>query len=377
VEGGGVTAPAACDRCLRRGALLARLAPRIAGLLDRPRERAPALLSLSDADLIEALAGNCRADVESAYQSFSPSAARDLLARTRSDAVCRHADSYPERLRDLKDKPNPVYLRGGLERLRRLSAEPAVAIVGGRQASEYAREVAREMGRGLVTAGVTVVSGLALGVDAASHRGALAGGDTAIAVLACGPDYVYPRRHARLYEQIVERGVVLSELPPGTPPFQWSFPARNRIMAALGQLVVVVEARESSGSLITAEFASDLGRDVAAVPGQVTARAAAGSNRLLHDGAAVVRDAEDILDELFGVSDRPRVPAPRPPLLDQALRIVLDAIEVRDSLQIASRRAGLSAGGLRAALGRLEALGLVRSDGLGGYERCVTAGRAS
>jgi DNA processing protein len=371
-----MSGPTACDRCLRRGALIARLAPRIAGLLDRPRDRARLLLALPDDELIEALAGERQAAVEKAYRSFSPGAARDLLVRTGSEAVCQHSESYPEQLRELPDKPNPVYLRGGLERLTRLSAEPAVSIVGGRQASEYAREVAREMGRGLAAAGVTVVSGLALGVDAASHRGALAGGAAAIAVLACGPDYVYPRRHARLYEQIVECGVVVSELPPGTPPFQWSFPARNRIMAALAELVVVVEARESSGSLITAEFASDIGRDVAAVPGQVTARAAAGSNRLLHDGAAVVRGAEDVLDLLLGVSDRPRVPAP-PLRLDQPLRIVLDAIEVRDSLQLASRRAGLSAGGLRAALGRLEALGLVRSDGLGGYERCLTAGRAT
>lgn len=371
-----MSARAACDACLRRGALIALLAPRIAGLLDRPRGRAPALLSLREEELIEAVAGGQRAKIESTLATFRPAAARAAIERARCVALCHHSEHYPERLRHLGDPPNPIYVRGGLERLRRLAGEPGVAIVGGRQASEYAREVAREMGRGLSSAGVTVISGLALGVDAASHRGALMAGDSAIAVLACGPDIPYPRRHARLYEEIVDRGTVISEMAPGTPPFQWSFPARNRIMAALARVVVVVEARESSGSLITADFAMDLGRDLTAVPGQVTARVAAGSNRLLHDGAQFVRDAEDVLDVLFELEGRPRLP--KPPLkLDAPLRAVLDAVEVRDSLPSAGRRAGLSAGGLRAALGRLEALGLVRSDGLGGYERCATDGRAT
>jgi DNA processing protein len=364
----------ACDECLRRGALITRLAPRIAGLLGRPRSRASVLLALSDDKLIEAVAGERRPTVDAAYAAFRPSASRELLTRSGCEAVCKHSTLYPERLRDLADPANPLYISGPVARLTRLTSEPAVAIVGGRQASEYGREVARELGRGLAAAGVTVVSGLALGIDAASHRGALMGGDQALAVLACGPDVVYPRRHARLHEQIVERGIVVSELVPGTQPFAWAFPARNRIMAALGTMVVVVEARESSGSLITAEFAADIGREIAAVPGQVTARAAAGSNRLLHDGATLVRDASDVLDCLFGVGNHPGSPARLPPL-EPPLRAVLDAIEVRDSLHLASRRAGLSAGGLRAALGRLETLGLVRSDGLGGYERCATNGR--
>jgi DNA processing protein len=368
---------AACDACLRRGDLIAALAPQIAGLLVRPRDRAKAraLFTLTDAELIEALGGDQKPRIKAGYRKFSPARAREAVAAAGAEAVCRHSDEYPERLEHLYDPPNPLYLRGGISRLCELTAEPAVAIVGGRRASEYALEVATAMGRGLAAAGVTVVSGLALGVDAASHRGALKGGDAAIAVLACGPDHPYPRRHVRLYDDVVTRGVVVSELAPGTPPFQWSFPARNRIMAALAQAVVVVEARESSGSLITAEFAQDLGRDLAAVPGQVTARNAAGSNRLLHEGAAVVRDAEDVLDLLLGV-DRRREPRPEPEL-EPPLRAVLDAIEVRDSLPAAGRRAGLSAGGLRAGLGRLEALGLVRRDGLGGYERRVAGGRSS
>jgi DNA processing protein len=349
------------------------LAPRIAALL-RP-QRAAGLLALSDEQLLEALAGERRPEFEREMRRFRPATARAALAAAQSDAICRHSDEYPERLTNLGDCPNPLYLRGGIERLRRLTAEPGVAIVGGRQPSEYAREVAHEMGRGLAVAGVTVISGLALGIDAESHRGALVGGDGAIAVLASGPDHIYPRRHASLYNQIVDRGVVVSELPPGTQPYQWSFPARNRIMAALAEVVVVVEAREASGSLITASFATQLGRDVVAVPGQVTSRAAAGSNQLLHEGAGVVRNAEDVLDALFGAGVGQREAKVPEPELDPPLRMVLDAVEVRDSMERAGARAGLSAGGLRAALGRLEALGLVRRDGVGGYERRAGSGR--
>jgi DNA processing protein len=375
VEGGGVKA--ACDDCLRRGALIGLVARRIADLLNRPRVPVVhSLLALPDEQLLDAVAGNQRARIEAAYRRFRASTARAAIAEARCEAVCVHCDDYPKRLTHLTDPPRPLYLRGGIERLARLSEEPGVAIVGGRQASRYALDVAEEMGRGLAAAGATVISGLALGVDAASHRGAMAGGDGAIAVLARGPDACYPTQHRSLYEQIVERGVVVSEIEPGIRPFRWSFPARNRIMAALARVVVVVEAREQSGSLITAAFAEDLGRELGAVPGLVTARAAAGTNGLLRDGATLVRDAEDVLDMLYGVGVRPRKPRPTP-ALEPRLRVVLDAVEVHDDLQLAARRVGLSAGGLRAALGRLEALGLVKSDGLGGYMRCVAPGVGS
>jgi DNA processing protein len=365
----------ACDACLKRGALIGLLAPRIADLV--LPQRAAGLLALSDAQLLEAVAGKHRPSIEREMRRFRPAPARSAIADARCEAVCRHSNHYPERLTNLLDCPNPLYLRGGVERLRRLTTEPGVAIVGGRHPSEYALEVAHEMGRGLAVAGVTVISGLALGIDAESHRGAFAGGDGAIAVLGSGPDYIYPVRHRSLYNEIVERGVVVSELPPGMRPFRWSFPARNRIMAALAELVVVVEARKLSGSLITASFATQLGRDVVAVPGQVTARAAAGSNELLHEGAGVVRNTEDVLDALFGAGVGPREPAVAEPHLETPLRAVLDAVEVRESLDQAGARAGLSAGGLRAALGRLEALGLVRRDGVGGYERRAGSSRAS
>lgn len=362
----------ACELCLRRGVLVSALAPRIADALRRPGDQGP-LLALPEHVLLDALAGDQRPDIERMLEAARPARVRAQLERASIEVVCPHSEGYPERLRALPDPPRPLYVRGGIDRLSELAAQPCVAIVGGRKASEYGLTVAAAIGRGLSAAGVTVVSGLALGIDAASHRGALAGGDGAIAVLARGLDRSYPVRHTALFEQIVARGAVVSELMPGTEARPWSFPARNRIMAALASIVLVVEAREASGSLITVDHAVGLGRDVAAVPGQVTARAAEGSNRLLRDGAVFVRDAEDVLELLYGVGYvRPDPPAP--PALEQPLRLVLDAVETGDSLHHAREQAGLSAAGLRAALGRLEALGLVRGDGFGGYQRRIAAG---
>ena len=199
-----------------------------------------------------------------------------------------------------------------------------------------------------------------------------------MAVLAGGPDVVYPRRHRVLHRQVREEGLVLSELPPGARPFRWSFPARNRIMAGLSQMTVVVEAADPSGSLITSDFARDLGRSVAAVPGHVTSRVARGTNGLLRDGAIPITRVEDVLDELFGVGMRQLPPAervprePRNPLLKQILR----ATEANDSVSAIARQAGASVSETRAALGRLESDGwLVRRD-LGGWQRALAPASA-
>jgi DNA processing protein len=233
--------------------------------------------------------------------------------------------------------------------------------------------VATAIARGLARAGVTVVSGLALGIDAAAHRGALEARGPTVAVLGCGADRAYPRTNRSVYRRIRESGAVVSELPPGQEPARWTFPARNRIMAALARVTVVVEAAERSGSLITSAFAQDLGRDVCAVPGRVTSRIAAGANQLLLDGAHPVRGAPDVLDLIFGAGGW-HEPAPSTATeggLDDRLRRLLRAVEDGDSLDAAADRAGMSAAELRGALGRLELMGLVRRDGFGAFERAA------
>jgi DNA processing protein len=381
-----------CPACLRRTGLIGLLSIRISGEL-APRRRAGPILALSDQDLIEAVGGSLRGPARRLLRDFDAAAAVAEIASAGLHAVCRHQPLYPARLFDLDDSPALIHTTSSPDRLAELCGAPAVAVVGTRRASAYGLEVAAAIGRGLAAAGVTVVSGLALGIDAAAHRGALEVGGPTIAVLGCGADTVYPRTNRSLYGRIRAHGAAIAELPPGHQPARWTFPARNRIMAALAQVTVVVEAAERSGSLITAGFAQDLGREVCAVPGRVTSRMAAGANQLLLDGAHLVRGAADVLDLIFGAGGwqggagsrnggagganggpgagaRPSEPSER---LDAALERVLAAVESGDSVDEAARRARMSASELRAALGRLELLGLVRRDGLGSYER--VAGR--
>jgi DNA processing protein len=360
----------ACDACLRRGYLVGLLAGHIAGLLDGRRRRPAELLALDDADLALAVGGSSAHEALDFLAHFDARRARADLERARVEAVCRHGTAYPEPLHELPDAPAALFCRGRVELLAATGREPAVTIVGTRDASPYGLDVAHDLGRGLAAAGITTISGMALGVDAAAHRGALGGRGPTIAVLACGPDVAYPRRHRDLHGQISDRGLVVSELPPGQRAYRWSFPARNRIMAALARLTVVVEAGEGSGTLITATFAQELGRAVGAVPGKVTTRVARGSNRLLRDGAPVIRDAGDALDELFGLGSAPRLAAVAPDL-DPLEQKLLDAVEAGLDMDGICAFAGLPAAEARAALVALELRGLVRRDGLSGWERSL------
>jgi DNA processing protein len=364
----------ACNGCLRRAFLVAYLAPRIAGLLDNPAPRIAGLLALPDDAFVAAVAGDGRDRAWAFLDGFEVEGAREALEGFRVMAVCRHSQDYPAPVQQLADPPAVLFGLGAMEALRSLRREPAVTVVGSRRASPYGSEVAYALGRGLGVSGVPVVSGLAVGIDGTAHRGCLDGSGLTVGVLACGPDVVYPRRHRRLYERIRAEGLVLSELPPGTRPFRWSFPARNRIMAALARMTVVVEAAEPSGSLITADFARDLGRAVAAVPGRVTSSVARGTNGLLRDGAVPVTRTEDVLDELFGAGVRrpPRVVEARPAPADPCQRAVLEAAERFSSVDAIAREISLTASDVRVALSRLEAEGwLVRRD-LGGWEPAAT-----
>lgn len=201
---------------------------------------------------------------------------------------------YPPLLAVISDPPEILWVRGRLEPL----TGPAVAIVGSRAASPYAREAAHALAFDLARRGVVIVSGMARGVDGAAHRGALDAGGQTVAVLGCGIDRVYPGEHRRLRDAIVQHGAVVSELHPEAPPLPHHFPLRNRIISGLSRAVVVVEAGEKSGSLITARCALEQGREVMAVPGSTLTGRNRGSHALLKDGARLVEGADDVLDEL-------------------------------------------------------------------------------
>lgn len=367
----------ACDACLRRTALLALLAPWIEHAKGG-RRRLPEVLGLCDSDLVQGLCGDKREAVDRPLAAFDPSAARAHASALGMRVICRHACAYPAPLGQMADAPAALHLLGDADLLARAAREGAVAIVGSRRASRYGLEMARALGRDLAACDVPVVSGLAYGVDSAAHQGALAAAGPTVAVMPGGADHAYPSEKRPLHEQIKASGVVVAEMPPGMRPFRWSFPARNRIMAALARMTIVVEAAEGSGSLITAGFAQDLGRDVGAVPGQVTNPLAAGPNRLLSEGAAVVRSAADVLDALYGPGDhaaaRPAVAAVRagqPPMagrLEPRLRRLLDAVETGTGT-VEGLAASADVADVLAGLSELELLGFVVRGPGGDYVR--------
>ncbi len=280
---------------------------------------------------------------------------------------------YPVALEDLQDRaPDRLYGIGDGDLVSSLDPSEAVTIVGARRASDYGSQLAFELAADLAGAGLLVVSGMAFGCDAAAHNGALSVDSPTIAVLAGGPDYVYPPSKGSLHGQICATGAVISEVEPGRAPFKWGFPARNRIMAALSRLTVIVEGSEQSGTRITATEATDLGRDVCAFPGRVGSRLSALPHELIRDGATLVRGAQDVLDIMLGVG---QVQLRRlGPSLDDDLASALVALEsgseTCDAIAIAC---GLDGGAAAVAMARLEIMGYVRSDALGRLQRSALA----
>jgi DNA processing protein len=362
--------PTACLPCLRRSWLLAALGPYVERLATgEVGSRSPELLRLSNEELAQAAAPKAAGQLLARVGALPQERLAEELASAECWACCRHGDLYPASLRDAADAPWALIGRGDARLLDGLEPYEAVTIVGARRATSYGREVARELGRELAAAGMTVVSGLAFGIDGCAHRGAVDAGRT-IAVLGCGPDVAYPASHRSLWRRIGECGLVISELPPGATPWRWTFPARNRIMAALAGMTVVVEAATRSGSLITTDLAADLGRELGAVPGPVTSRASAGPNALLASGAQVIRDAQDVLDAMLGPG-RKQVEH-RGPQLDHALESVLAAVESGHcSCDAVATAAGLSGPAAAAALARLELLGYLTCSSLGTYSRTL------
>jgi DNA processing protein len=362
--------PGACLDCLRRSWLLADLGPYIERVATgEAGSRSPELLRLSNEDLVEVAAPRVAGQLLARVAALSEERLHEELELADCWACCRHGDLYPAHLHDAADAPWALIGRGDAGLLDGLEPFQAVTIVGARRATSYGREVARELGRELAAAGMVVVSGLAFGIDGCAHRGAIDAGRT-IAVLGCGPDVAYPSSHRTLWRRICETGLVVSELPPGATPWRWTFPARNRIMAALAGMTVVVEAATRSGSLITTDLAADLGRDLGAVPGPVTSRASAGPNGLLASGAHLIRDAQDVLDAMLGPGRKPLVP--NGPELDPTLQAVLVAVEAGESTCDAVATAtGISGPTAAAALSRLELLGYLACSNLGNYSRTL------
>ena len=285
----------------------------------------------------------------------------ERLATLGGTAVSFADDAYPPLLQELVDPPPVLYVLGRIE----LLGNPSVAVVGSRAATSYGRRTAFNLGRSLEALSVTVVSGLALGIDAESHAGALAGAGNTVAVLGCGLDVVYPQQNKSLFAQIAARGALVTEYPLGTRPEGFRFPARNRIIAGLSQGVIVVEAAKRSGSLITAQMALDCGREVFAVPGQVDSCKSEGTHWLLQQGAKLVQRVEDIVVELaiphvVNQAGTPTLPREGPLSIEPDALVLLQYIEpyplMRDALL---EKSGFSPARLSELLLLLELDGLI------------------
>jgi DNA processing protein len=218
-----------------------------------------------------------------------------LLKKVGGKIITLKDEDYPRRLKDIYDPPALLYVRGELRR----EDELAIAIVGSRKTSPYGRGITEKIGQDLARHGVTVVSGMARGIDSVAHMGTLQGGGRTIAVLGCGVDVIYPSENRNLFYQIIEHGAILSEFPMGSSPEGGHFPRRNRIISGLSIGVVIVQASAESGSLITASYALEQGREVFAVPGNVGAEGSRGTNQLIKEGAKLVESTEDILEEIL------------------------------------------------------------------------------
>lgn len=277
-------------------------------------------------------------------------------------------DHYPPLLREIHDPPAQLYVRGDPALLSR----PQLAMVGARRATAVGERIAETLASALVAAGIQVCSGLALGIDGAAHRGALAGGGKTIAVMGTGIETIYPRAHQSLAEQVCNNGCLVSEFPPGTQPRRANFPQRNRIISGMSLGVLVVEAALPSGSLITANAAIDQGREVFALPWSIAHKGGAGCLRLLRDGARMVLSIDDILEELGSLYKLqldllPGEPVTAPAGVEPSPLLAMLGYEVVDLDWLVSR-SGLSVARLMSELSSLELKGLIERSA-GGYIR--------
>lgn len=348
----------ACRLCARRRWLLGRLSGPL-DLCARDPARFWSLLELSDLEIIEAIGGRRRAELRAAHARFEPGAIED---DQDSPSVCRHNRAYPSRLRASSLAPHALGVRDQLERLTQMLDGDLVAIVGTRRASDYGMETARELARGLAACGVTVASGLAEGIPVAVHTGVLEAHGAPLTVMAGGLQRCSPAWCAALYRRVCATGCAISEAPSTLNVHYWCVLGRARTLALLADLVIVVEAEERPSELACAHLARALDKTVAAVPGRVSSRASAGTNSLLMSDARLVRDAQDVLDLLYGVGTRA---APAPSVeLEPRLRAVIERVGAGADTLTKLTPPGTRPADIALALTELELRGLlVRGDG--------------
>ncbi|MBI1886560.1 MAG: DNA-protecting protein DprA [Chloroflexi bacterium] len=300
----------------------------------------------------------------------SPDDEMERLGRHKIDPLTWNDAAYPSRLKEIFDPPPVLYVRGKLTE----ADEMAVAVVGTRRPTPYGRQAAEELTWGLAKSGITVVSGLARGVDAGAHRAALDAGGRTIAVMACGLDMVYPAEHARLALEISERGALISDYPLGTQPRGDYFPRRNRIMSGLSLGVLVVEGDMKSGALITARLALEQNREVFAVPGSVFSPQSRGTNSLIQEGAKLVSRVEDVLEEL-NLTMVPQQLEMREviPATDTEASLLRHISKEPVHIDEVCRKSGLPIATVSSALAMLELKGLVRQMGPMNYVRAREA----
>jgi DNA processing protein len=293
--------------------------------------------------------------------AISPEAEMERLAKFGVRAYTWDDPEYPARLKEIDDRPPVLYVRGELTP----ADEVAVAVVGTRKATPYGRQAAEHFATDLAASGVTVVSGLARGIDAVAHRAALAAGGRSIAVLACGLDIVYPPEHAKLAREIVEHGALVSDYPLGMQPRSEFFPRRNRILSAVSLGVLVVEGSETSGALLTARYALDQNREVFAVPGSIYSPTHRGANKLIREGEAkLVSSTEDILEELNLKMVTQQIELREVAPADATEARLLSVLSSQPShIDDVQRASGLPIASVSSALAVLELKGMVRQVG--------------
>jgi DNA processing protein len=283
-----------------------------------------------------------------------------LLREVGGRVITLKDEEYPKRLKDIYDPPALLYVRGELKK----EDEFAVSIVGSRKTTPYGRWFTEKVSQELARHGVTIVSGMARGIDSLAHWGAISGGGRTIAVLGCGVDVIYPSENRNLFAKMIDRGAILSEFPMGSPPEGGHFPRRNRIISGLSLGVVVVQASEKSGSLITAGYALEQGREVFAVPGNVGTESSRGTHRLIKEGAKLVESSEDILEEILPQwrgerETTPKVEIPRPDLTEEEKVLYEFLSETPLHIDVIIRESRLDPGKVSSLLLNLELKGLV------------------